>query len=62
MIFGGRRKLHIGSGIQAGLHRILNNANDEADTHHLHGDIVGDAEQGAGHGDQQQGTAGQPWP
>ena len=58
MIFGGRRKLHVGSGIQAGLHGILDDADDEADTHHLHGDVIADAEQRAGHWNKQQRATG----
>ena len=58
MILGGGGKLHVTGRVQGRLHRVLHHADDEADTHHLHGNIIGDAEQGAGHGDQQQGAAG----
>ena len=37
---------------------VLQDADDEADADDLHGDVVVDAEGGAGHRDQQQGTAG----
>ena len=49
---------NVGGGVQGGLAGVLNDADDEADAHHLHGDVVGDAEHAAGHGDQQQGAAG----
>ena len=57
MVFGGGRELHIGRGVQAGFHGILDDADDEADAHHLHGDVVADAEQRAGHRDEQQRAA-----
>ena len=58
MILGGRGELHVAGGVQRSLHRVLDHADDEADTDHLHGHIVGDAKQGAGHGDEQQRAAG----
>ena len=58
MVLGGGGELHVTGRVQGSLNRVLHHADDEADAHHLHGDIVGNAEQGAGHGDQQQGTAG----
>lgn len=38
--------------------RVLEDTDDEADADNLHGNIIGDAEEAAGHGDQQQGPAG----
>ena len=38
--------------------RVLEDADDEADADDLHGDIIGDTEEAAGHGDQQQRAAG----
>ena len=57
MILGGGGKFHVTGRVQRGLYRVLHHADDEAHAHHLHGDVVGDAEQRAGHGDQQQGAA-----
>ena len=57
MIFRSGGKFHVTGGVQGSFHGILHHANDKADTDHLHGDIIGDAKQGAGHGDQQQGAA-----
>ena len=58
MILSGGGELHVAGGVQCSLHRVLDHADDEADTDHLHGHIVGDAKQGAGHGDEQQRAAG----
>ena len=55
VIFRSGGKFHVTGGVQGSFHGILHHADDKADTDHLHGDIIGDAEQGAGHGDQQQG-------
>ena len=52
---GGEQR--VGRGIDGGLNGVLNDADDEADADDLHGNIVGDAEQGAGHGDEQQRAA-----
>ena len=48
VILGGGGKLHVTGRVQGRLHRVLHHADDEADTYHLHGNIIGDAEQGAG--------------
>ena len=55
---GGGGEQHVGGGVQSGLAGVLDHADDKADGHHLHGHVIGDAEQGAGQGDQQQGAAG----
>ena len=52
---GGEQR--IGRGVDGGLDGVLNDADDEADADDLHGDVIGDAEQGAGHGDEQQRAA-----
>ena len=52
---GGEQR--IGRGVDGSLERVLNDADDETDADDLHGDVVGDAEQGAGHGDEQQRAA-----
>ena len=54
VIFRSGGKFHVTGGVQGSFHGILHHADDEADTDHLHGDIIGDAKQGAGHGDQQR--------
>ena len=57
MVFGGGGKFHITGGVQRSLNGVLNNANDEANADDLHGNIIGNAKQRAGHGDEQQRTA-----
>ena len=49
---------NIAGGVQSSLNGVLNNADDEADCYDLHGDIIGDTEEGAGHRDEEQGAAG----
>ena len=57
MVFGGGGKFHVTGGVQRSLNGVLNNANDEANANNLHGNIIGNAKQRAGHGDEQQRTA-----
>ena len=57
---GGRGEQHVGGGVQCRLAGVLDDADDEADAHHLHGDVVGNAEQAARHGNQQQGAPATP--
>ena len=38
---GGRGEQHVGGGVQCRLAGVLDDADDEADAHHLHGDVVG---------------------
>ena len=57
MVFGGGGKFHVTGGVQRSLNGVLNNANDEANADDLHGNIIGNAKQRAGHGDEQQRTA-----
>ena len=60
MVFGGSGKFHVTGGVQRSLNGVLNNANDEANADDLHGNIIGNAKQRAGHGDEQQRTACTP--
>ena len=46
------RKHNITGRVQSRLNGILDDADDKTNADDLHGDIVGNAEQGAGHGDQ----------
>ena len=48
VIFRSGGKFHVTGGVQGSFHGILHHADDKADTDHLHGDIIGDAEQAAG--------------
>ena len=43
--------------VEGRFRRVLEDADDEADADNLHGNIIGDAEEAAGHGDEQQGPA-----
>ena len=56
--FRGGGKQHVAGGVDRRFTGILNDADDEAHRHDLHGDIIIDAKHGAGHRDQQQGAAG----
>jgi len=57
VILGGSGKLNVASGVQRRLDRILDDTNDKADTNDLHRNVIGDAEQRAGHRNQQQRAA-----
>ena len=57
---GGSREQHIGGTVQRSLAGILDNADDEADTHDLHSNIVADAERSTGHRYQEQGAPDAP--
>ena len=48
---------HVAGAVQRRLAGILQNADDETDADDLHGDVVVDAEGGAGHRDQEQRAA-----
>ena len=55
--FGGGGEEGVAAGVECRLDRILYHADDKADGHSLHGHIVADAEEGAGHGDEQQAAS-----
>ena len=48
------REEHIASAVECGLDRVLHHADDEADGDCLHGHIIADAEERAGHWNKQQ--------
>ena len=48
----------VAGGVESGFDGVLDYADDEADGDRLHGDVVGDAEEGAGHRDEEEGAAG----
>ena len=58
VVLGGGGKEDVARGVQSGLQAVLDDAHDKAHAHHLHGNVVGNAEEGAGHGNQEEGTAG----
>lgn len=59
-VFGGGGEQHVAAAVQGRFTGVFDDADDEAHAHHLHGDVIADAERGTGHGDQQQGTPGHP--
>ena len=52
------RENNVRGAVQGRFAGVLDNADDEADAHDLHGDIIGDTEDGAGKGNQHKGAAG----
>ena len=46
--FSGSGKKKVGRRVQGCFYRVLNNSDDETYGNNLHGDIIGDTEQGAG--------------
>ena len=48
VILGGGGELDVTGRVQGRFHGVLHDADDEADADDLHGDVVRDAEQGAG--------------
>lgn len=56
--FGGGGEEHVAAGVERRLDGVLYDADDEADAHGLHGYVVADAEERAGHRHEQQRAAG----
>ena len=52
------RENNVGGAVQGRYAGVLDNADDETDAHDLHGDVIGDTEDGAGKGNQHKGAAG----
>ena len=53
VILGRSGEEHIATGVEGGLHAILDDADDETDCNGLHRHIIADAEERTGHGYQQ---------
>ena len=60
MVFGDGGEESVGGRVEGGFDGVLDDADDEADGDGLHGDVVADAEEGAGHRDEEEGAAGHP--
>ena len=58
LVVGGSGEQRVGKGVKGRFNGVLNNADYEANSNNLHGDIVADAEQGAAQRNKKQGAAG----
>lgn len=52
------RKQDVCRRVESRFRRVLKDADDEADADDLHGNVIGDAEEAAGHGNEEQGSSG----
>ena len=58
VVLGGGGEEGVAAAVEGRLDGVLHHADDEAYGDGLHGHVVADAEEGAGHGDEQQASAG----